>query len=171
MAVRATGQQAGARGASGSAPGPQAQAGGEPGPVPGAQARARARRIARLLAPAAWALGGFASAEARVHAGRGVVLRPDVLVAVGEPPADGALREPPLLAVLLDGGGPVAAWLALGAAVWAPHGGGARAWLADGTVTDVGRRGRLELPGTPGLLLPAAELCSIAALRRKDVLR
>lgn len=132
--------------------------------APGQRAAARdrsgrARRLARLLAPAAWAIGGFASAEARVHAGLGVVLRPDVVVALGDPPPDGALADPPLLVVVLGAPAAVAAWLALGTrAVWVDEAGAARRWLADGTVTQVPASGRLDIPGYPGLELPVAEL-------------
>lgn len=133
---------------------PRERAGARHGPE-----RRRACRVARLLAPAAWALGGFASAEARVHAGLGVVLRPDVVVALGDPPPDGALADPPLLVVVLRTPGAVAAWLALGTgAVWVDEGGAARRWLADGTVTEVPPGGRLDVPGHPGLELPVAEL-------------
>jgi hypothetical protein len=121
--------------------------------------RRRAHRIARLLAPAAAALGGFASAEARVETGLGIRLRPDVCVSLGEPPYDGLLVSPPLLVVVLATPGAVGAWLALGTeAVWTTAGGQGRRHQADGTVVAVPPSGTLDVPGRPGLELGVGEL-------------
>jgi hypothetical protein len=64
--------------------------------------RAMARRLAWLLWPGAIAARGFVSTELRVEHPTGV-LRPDVSVVRGEPPADGVLDAAPALAVLLPG--------------------------------------------------------------------
>jgi hypothetical protein len=64
--------------------------------------RAMARRLAWLLWPGAIVARGFVSTELRVEHPAGV-LRPDVSVVRGEPPADGVLDAAPALAVLLPG--------------------------------------------------------------------
>jgi hypothetical protein len=81
--------------------------------------RQRAARIARMLRPAAHALGGLVSTELIVpYAGRWY--RPDVGVVLdADPPIDGVLGVAPALVVCL--GGPLrgADWLRAGAgAVW-----------------------------------------------------
>lgn len=127
--------------------------------------RWRARRIARLLAPAAAALGGFASAEARVDAGLGIRLHPEVCVALGEAPYDGVLSSAPALVVVLGSTPAVGAWLALGAeVVWASAGDRARRFTADGEVMTLPPGARLDAPGYPGLELDAAEV-----LKRRSV--
>lgn len=131
--------------------------------------RLRAVRIARLLAPAAWRAGGFASSEARIAIGAQLV-RPAAVVALGDPPPDGVLAVPPLLVVELDPAAAAGPWLALGAtAVWLPAACGARCVTAGDDVT-VPEGTRLEVPGWTGLALPAGELagCANQARLRRD---
>jgi len=118
----------------------------------GAARRVRAARIARLLVPLGTAIGGFVSTELRVALADGMVGRPPVALASGDPPEDGRLTTAPELVVLL---GPVGAtqaaaarWLEAGsAAVWWVGEGHARQYTAAGAA--VRRHG--ELLTVPGL--------------------
>jgi len=122
--------------------------------------RVRAAAVCLRLWPAAAALGGFASAQLRVRVPPFVDDRPDVAVALSDPPADGRLRVAPLLVVLLAPGGPAAPerWLAAGAAaVWVRHDGGAAEWTRR-RARRVPADGVLHVPHHPALSVPAAVL-------------
>lgn len=130
----------------------------------GASRRVRAARIARLLAPLGTAMGGFVSTELRVALTSGLVVRPPVALASGEPPEDGRLATAPELVVVL---GPAAAaqaaagrWLAAGScAVWWAGDGHARQYTAAGAA--VRRHG--ELLTVPGLADVAVRVESFLA--------
>jgi len=126
--------------------------------------RLRAARIARLLAPHGMAIGGFVSTELRVALAGGVVGRPCVALASGDPPEDGWLTGAPELVVVL---GPVASaqaaalrWLEAGSAVvWWAGEGHARQYTSAGAA--VRRCG--ELLTVPGLAQVAVRVESFLA--------
>lgn len=131
-----------------------------PCPQPSTARRMRAAAVCLRLWPAAEALGGFASAQLHVTVPPFVDGRPDVAVALVDPPADGRLAVPPVLVVLLAGSraaGPER-WLAAGAAaVWVQHGDGAAEWTRRG-VRRCGGGDVLRVPRRASLSLPAAAL-------------
>lgn len=116
-----------------------------------------ASRIARLLRPAAGAKGAWVSTEAGVRLATGTILRPAVLVALGQLPYDGIVDDPVLLVVETDPDR-VARWYDAGArAVWGSDG-NAGLVVARGSRRRVARGKHLTVPGHPWLRLPAAEL-------------
>jgi hypothetical protein len=104
-----------------------------------------ASQMAQHLGPAAWALGGFASAEIAVDLGDGSgPQRPAAAVVVGETPEGWVLRRPPLLVVELAPCPPPLRWLERGVpCVWVV--GAGEAWV-------------LTLGSTPRRLLPPSVL-------------
>jgi hypothetical protein len=123
--------------------------------------RLRAARIARLLAPAAEAGGGFTTCEVVVRAARNPdsARRPDCCVVLGDPPADGVLDRPPLLVVEFAPAGEPAWYLALGtAAVWLVAGSQVSVHLGSGQAGHLDAGGRASVPGHPRLALPVADL-------------
>lgn len=80
----------------------------------------RALRLARLLAASVGDAGAWVSTElvVRLSTNPDSAARPDVAVALDEPPADGVVASAPALVALIDDGDPDR-WLAAGAgAVW-----------------------------------------------------
>jgi hypothetical protein len=131
-----------------------------PCPQPSTARRVRAAALCLRLWPAAEALGGFASAQLSVRVPPFVDARPDVAVALTDPPRDGRLRVAPVLVVLLGPGGPAAPerWLAAGvAAVWVRHDDGAVEWPRR-RARRVPADGVLHVPRHPALSVPAAVL-------------
>jgi hypothetical protein len=127
-----------------------------PCPRPTSSRRQRATLVAARLLPAARTLGGFVSTQLRVTVPPFVDGRPDVAVALTDPPPDGHAIAAPVLVVLLAGhatAGPER-WLAAGSsAVWVVHAETATEWTR--------RRVRtrhpddlLKVPRRPALSLP-----------------
>ncbi len=134
-------------------------------PVAGSARRIRAARIARLLAPAAVALGGWASSELVVRVDAPPHrFRPDVTVGFGEPPVDGVTATPPVLVVVLDDDARVAAqWTAVGVeAVWAVADTTVALWQRGRPAVVVGLDAELVVPAWPTLRLPVAVACGLA---------
>jgi hypothetical protein len=89
--------------------------------------------IAQRLAPAAWALGGFASAELEVRVGRRPPCRPAAAVVIGPYPLRPVVRAGPLLVVELAPDCAPQRWLVRGVAeVWSVGADGAWVSRRDG---------------------------------------
>jgi hypothetical protein len=90
-----------------------------PLPLDGRSRRVLAAQLAQRLAPAAWALGGFSSAEITVRRTGQADRCPAAAVVMGEPCGDGTVGVPPLLVVELAPCPQAPTWLDQGvAAVW-----------------------------------------------------
>jgi hypothetical protein len=127
--------------------------------------RAMARRLAWLLWPGAIAAHGFVSTELRVEHPAGV-LRPDVSVVRGEPPADGVLDAAPALAVLLPGRPDDLAGALLGAGsriVWRLEENAVVLHTAKRRLRRAGDE-PCHVPRLPSLRLPAGEVLRAAGL-------
>jgi Uma2 family endonuclease len=122
--------------------------------------RILAAQIALRLAPAAWAWGGFASAEVRVAIPRHTPRRPDVAVVLGPPPILPQVGVPPLLVVELATDGDVQAWRELGVPqVWLIGGDGAAVLTAGAPARWVDSPGVLAMsPQQERSHLPALQL-------------
>lgn len=126
-----------------------------------------ARRVARLLRPAAAVCDAWVSTEAAVELPPGPPARPAVVVVQGELPPDGVVRVSPLLIVELDARLAVR-WQDRCAAVWAPSGTGAVAITRSGA-RHLDRSETLAVAGHPPLRLavdqllgrPVAEVASL----------
>ena len=128
-----------------------------PCPRPTSSRRQRAAIVAARLLPAARALGGFVSTQLRVTVPPFVDGRPDVAVALTDPPPDGHALTAPVLVVLLAGHPTTPErWLAAGSsAVWVVHAETATEWtrrrVRSRDPDDV-----LKVPRRPALSLPVA---------------
>lgn len=119
--------------------------------------RLRGVRLARLLAPGAYAAALYPSAELRVPVGPGL-RRPLVCVAAGEPPVDGTLDGPPVLVVDAAGTPDTDDYLAGGAtAVWLLDADHAEQRFEDGRVALLGPADTLSVPHRPTLRLAVAQ--------------
>ncbi len=118
------------------------------------QVRDCATRVARCLRAAAAGIGGWVSCEASVRTSNDMVLRPAVVVAIGDPPYDGVATTGVVLVVEMH---PHLAsrWAGTGVpAVWAPSGPSAVVATAAGRKL-VAPGHLLTVPGHPALEMPA----------------
>lgn len=130
-------------------------------PAPNDRERTAAARLARLLGPAATALGGWTSTQVVVRFARDPdsAARPAVALCCEPMPPDGVVDAAPLL-VALTGRPPAAAhrWLEMGtAAVWLLDDCRVVAVTATGATVS-GPGGRLAVPGTDDAPLAVSDV-------------
>jgi putative restriction endonuclease len=128
---------------------------------PSTPRRLRAQRIARVLLPAVTA--GFVSTEVEVRLPGGRLVRPDVVLACREPPADGLLDAVPELVVTLSprpwAQVEAQRWLAAGvAAVWSVDAQSVVEHTAPAGQRLLGPDASLAVPGLAAVRIPAAAL-------------
>lgn len=122
-----------------------------------AQRRLRAARLARLLSPAALALGGFTSIELRIRLPAEGLCRPDVSVVLADPPVDGVADSAPALVIEFAPATRPWRWLEAGAAaVWVLGADNAHVYTVAAPVQTVAPPELLAVPGLPALTLPVA---------------